>query len=804
MKPYYGNYLGICISNADPEQRGRVQVFIPHIMPALYEGWNKEGTDRKITCLGDNITDSLTTDEIEKLKKMLPWAEGAMPILGPCSPGRLVTGPSGNSVWDPSPSNNISLPLPEGYKGLFENTKELANDNKITFDDYVKFGRSSGRCGRGSMAWVGSLTGLSQFGGSTGFNAGGYALGSVVEKKDNKLTRATVNGQRLYNDPILLTEEQIKQKYGNYGEKLPPGTVLASKQAGKAGHQQTKVSNVYGWASDHRQSPIRNNNVNLPGDYGNWYLSNYTNHTLYIPTQKGLELIQKNAPFVFDSRQRLEKSEEAQGYVAGHPSLREVILTPQQMHARGINPGTDPDIHLGCPGVPAEEPVLSEPSDKFFDTDINTGRLIIVDSRGKKIRDATAEEEDKGQIIETVRTDNLAGIRPSGIGPHIGKVVKTIDIQGNNSIFTYTDGTTQTITGTKGAGTIPVSHNNPGNIRSGGSLDRFAVGVGRNPDGRGGYLVFPTPEAGYQAVNTLWKSSTYQNLTLQQALGRYLVGSTAAPPGDYAQFISTKAGIPLNTPVKNLNDQQFKNLVDAVIEREGGSLTNFQRATPSELIANGEPLTDFEGVELAELNLIQTGNEWFSPAGVDPNDMVGGALSVPNPGALLWVFFKEGDVQFPVYFAASYGEKEWSSAYGQKGSDVPGSTHRGTVDSSSWNLNVAGGAGIKGQKDYNANDPDANGAQLTIYGEDGSFIYLGGQGYNETHSTGDNALTIDKNYFETVRMNKEVWVNGVNNNVVRGNNIKIVGNVTKQSINSVKNIQKMIAEAYKPLINSVS
>lgn len=90
MKQYYGNYLGMCISSDDPEQRGRVQIFIPHIMPTLYEGWNEDGKDHSFVGLGDNIQNGLPSEVIDKLRKILPWAEAASPIIGASSPGTLT------------------------------------------------------------------------------------------------------------------------------------------------------------------------------------------------------------------------------------------------------------------------------------------------------------------------------------------------------------------------------------------------------------------------------------------------------------------------------------------------------------------------------------------------------------------------------------------------------------------------------------------------------------------------------------------------------------------------------------------
>ena len=90
MNTYPFMYMGLCVNNNDPEQRGRVQVFIPHIMPALYDGWNKEGLDIDITCVGPNLQNGLTNEQIIKLRQILPWAESASPICGGSAPGDLL------------------------------------------------------------------------------------------------------------------------------------------------------------------------------------------------------------------------------------------------------------------------------------------------------------------------------------------------------------------------------------------------------------------------------------------------------------------------------------------------------------------------------------------------------------------------------------------------------------------------------------------------------------------------------------------------------------------------------------------
>jgi hypothetical protein len=85
-----GNYIGIVIQNNDPERRGRVKVFVPHVAATLYKDWNetfKDGLDKHF-----NFLDKQTNPDLDKvlpyLKETLPWAEIALPTFGGASSGR--------------------------------------------------------------------------------------------------------------------------------------------------------------------------------------------------------------------------------------------------------------------------------------------------------------------------------------------------------------------------------------------------------------------------------------------------------------------------------------------------------------------------------------------------------------------------------------------------------------------------------------------------------------------------------------------------------------------------------------------
>lgn len=89
---YYGNYTGIIVQNNDPQYRGRVKVFVPHITPTVYKNWTENSdktpaVDRVFKFIGNNVGSDLTAI-IEDLKLVLPWAEIASPLAGEATSGR--------------------------------------------------------------------------------------------------------------------------------------------------------------------------------------------------------------------------------------------------------------------------------------------------------------------------------------------------------------------------------------------------------------------------------------------------------------------------------------------------------------------------------------------------------------------------------------------------------------------------------------------------------------------------------------------------------------------------------------------
>mgnify|MGYP001193435625 FL=1 len=107
-KSYFGNYLGIVVQNNDPEKRGRLKVFVPHISSTVYSNWDSLILKNKhFKFIGENI-DSDLTPIIDDLKEYLPWAECAAPLAGGSASGRYNAHTRQGSISDSNKVSTIS------------------------------------------------------------------------------------------------------------------------------------------------------------------------------------------------------------------------------------------------------------------------------------------------------------------------------------------------------------------------------------------------------------------------------------------------------------------------------------------------------------------------------------------------------------------------------------------------------------------------------------------------------------------------------------------------------------------------
>jgi hypothetical protein len=125
---YNNNYLGLVIQNNDPERRGRVKVFVPHIAATLYKDWNenfKDSQDKHFV-----FPDKETNPDLHKvmpyLKETLPWAEVALPMFGGAASGRYNAFKNKGSSSDSNYWNDDTKD--EGFRP----SQNYTRDNRIS------------------------------------------------------------------------------------------------------------------------------------------------------------------------------------------------------------------------------------------------------------------------------------------------------------------------------------------------------------------------------------------------------------------------------------------------------------------------------------------------------------------------------------------------------------------------------------------------------------------------------------------------------------------------------------------------
>jgi hypothetical protein len=127
MKEYNSIYLGVVVQNNDPEKRGRVKVFVPHITATVYKNLIQDKTNKNFNFVGDNI-DSDLTPIIGDLKKILPWAEISSPLTSENTSGRFNNFNLKGSISDSNFYTNFTESSATSPGEIYEKNSFRLND----------------------------------------------------------------------------------------------------------------------------------------------------------------------------------------------------------------------------------------------------------------------------------------------------------------------------------------------------------------------------------------------------------------------------------------------------------------------------------------------------------------------------------------------------------------------------------------------------------------------------------------------------------------------------------------------------
>ena len=178
-----------------------------------------------------------------------------------------------------------------------------------------------------------------------------------------------------------------------------------------------------------------------------------------------------------------------------------------------------------------------------------------------------------------------------------------------------------------------------------------------------------------------------------------------------------------------------------------------------------------------------------------------GAFAIPAVGSHVWVFFREGNPQFPVYFAASFGQKDWTGIYGLSGSiDYPDSYENRGRDAAEADHNIATYRNkyVINQKGGSLEfiNTDLN-EKVKLSHYSGSYTEMANEATIEVASSNKNTLVLNDVY-STTRGFKNEYTGKNLDEIVYRDKYKKVGSLNETKFLEWKKIAAPIQE-YKQL-----
>ena len=176
-----------------------------------------------------------------------------------------------------------------------------------------------------------------------------------------------------------------------------------------------------------------------------------------------------------------------------------------------------------------------------------------------------------------------------------------------------------------------------------------------------------------------------------------------------------------------------------------------------------------------------------------------GAFCIPAVGAHVWVFFREGNPNFPVYFAASFGQSDWQGIYesqNEPGIDYPGSYENKNPSIAEYNNNVEAYRNKyvinqKGGTLEFVNSDLNEKVRLTHYS--GSFKEMNNQSTVELASKNNQKLTLNDSY-DTVRGFKNEYTGKNLDEIVYRDKYKKIGSLNTEYFEKWRDVVAGIQE----------
>lgn len=252
--------------------------------------------------------------------------------------------------------------------------------------------------------------------------------------------------------------------------------------------------------------------------------------------------------------------------------------------------------------------------------------------------------------------------------------------------------------------------------------------------------------------------------------------SIGSPLRDISKFIDLVNGS------NNTRDESLDKLAKGVSPNHGEALES--SPTPGDSQASGAA-----GAETTTMHTTTP----ITPSPVDTTAAPKGVFCVPEIGSMLWVFFRNGDPMFPVYFAASYGQAEWQQAYSAASPPMyyPGADPKKFSKQDCTMVMPNKGGGLHFTEMVHEDDHNKSNRGVKLYGYSGGHIEFNEQ-HNVYYSPRDDYQQADGNKFDICMSNRELYTKGDFNLFTAGNQFIKIGNISKSAHQAMDNINQAV------------
>jgi hypothetical protein len=804
MKQYFGNYLGMVINSSDPEYRGRVQVFVPHIMPALYEGWNKEGRDIQISCVGSNIPAGLDPEIHDNLIKILPWAEAASPIIGSSAPGNLfssmlagaaagaATGGVAGALagaaagathfYNQGPTSNPVQVEGGDAQALINKAKGIADldyDPNVSLDSSHKGGSQWGMCARGT-------TGLDKAAGlidNNGPSAGFYAASHLTPARTNTTgynPYTTGTGAKYFQPAFTITPEIQKNpttgKRNLVGAQVGDSVFNGGGREGN-GHAQKLVgidkNGDQVWVCDNPQQS---------GFYGPE--NGYTDFTVYRLNEAGLakysaaiggKVTDQQPPSSKGTENASDNTPAAPNNLSNSQGEANPAPTPQSNITAGP-PGTGTPAGTVSGGGTVSETGISKEALEYAMRVAAAESGAGVQSSGAVLKEISDPLVSLGYSARSygVKVDWTQRYSYEEVREFGKQVTQTPGFNPNKMDIGYTQ-----------------NNNNDGaayGLKNSGTYKDQILSLASHVQNQ----MNKKPDFAANLQNGRFAAADEMN-----AIPGYNITKGNVAQDKYDRYVNAKAAL------SDKIDSQFGG--DAFAALEAIDKENPATASANEMLGtNYAPPAAGSGQNYGSSGgptIVNNTDDGGRTPVMNTNDMANGMFAYPNPGAMVWIFFREGNPLFPVYFAASYSASEWKSAYrhGSEGELMTFEDPNVRVEASV--IKPSSAFSLLSKKRINLTDPLDNESVGMIAHEHGSNITMK-NGCDFYYSRNNKRDEVDNDRFIITKGYKEEWVEGDSSINIRGNMYVKIGNISAESIAAMQELANMSYEMNQKLMEN--